>query len=439
MSNFCYPVQEIISVYDIGFEETSKVCRILNHSLTGTTMTVAIFLTLSVGIDYEYVRPSVLVAGDLILGAVGDNQTIITYCEGEAVTSDWQYKIFTVKNTSCVYSNKANVVNDYIWIPNQDVYIYDSSTYRWKQAYEIKNSDLLLDISGNTVTITGTTFDICTDRLYRNIQVEERTQKRVSIFNGYSRLVLSSCDNIVPVVVAVTPTPTVSPTVTATTTKTASVTPTPTVTPTKTPAFSPTATPTLTPTKTIGASSTPTPSATRTPAVTPSTSSTHVCEVCYQYNVFNNTSGSVLFIYTDCDGVNRNVSMGAFGNAIVCVCDSNLQGGGGFEVTFIGMCGESTTNSLVIQKDVISDNVIATVNGIDYTCPAGQDQCIWPDVLFKGQRYTVHVTVNPSGRPNCPIAILDNSGTAGQCSACTNLSNVVVNTGTGGITIVIGV
>jgi hypothetical protein len=442
MDGFCHPIQEIISVYDLGFPEDSFVCRILNAALIGSTMDTATFLTLVKDTDYQYVHPNTLSPDDLILGAEADDEAIVNYCAGEAVSTDWEYKIFTVKNTSCLYSNRASIINtEYTWIPNQEVFYYDGTTYKWKYAYEIINTDDLLDISGNTVNVSGNTFDICTDRIYTNIQIKERTQKRVSLFNGYNRLVLTSCDNKVPVIVLSTPTPTVSPSQTATPTVTPSMTTTPTLTPTKSAGFTPTPTPTLTPTKTIGVSSTPTPTLTPTISVTPSSSSSHNCSSgCYQWNLYNNTANPIGFNYEDCDGVTHNETIGAFSNIQVCMCaELGNPGGSGLVGTFMGLCGGTNQTSLYIEKAVKSDNVIVTVDGNQYTSAPGEESGFWENILTVGQQYTVHVTVNPYNRQDAPMSIFDNSGVRAECSGCTNLSNVIVTAGLGGITVDVGV
>lgn len=442
MSNLCHPIQEIISVYDLGFTEDSYVCRILNTALTGVSMNTTTFLTLTKDTDYEYVHPNDLVAGDLILGADGDDEAILNYCSGEAESTDWEYKIFTVKNTSCLYSNRAaSINNEYIWIPNQEVFYDDGTTYKWKYAYEVKSNDVLLDISGNTVTVTGNTFDISTDRIYTNIQVRERTQKRVSIFNGYNRLVLTSCDNKVPVIVLSTPTPTVTPSSTVTPTVTPSMTATPTLTPTKSPAFTPTPTPTLTPTKTIGVSSTPTPTLTPTISVTPSSSSSYTCSSgCYKWSVYNETGNSVDFSYIDCDGVVIEDTVDSLETKIICLCaESGTPGGTGLVATFLGLCGEANISSLRIQKSVASDYVIVTVDSVEYISPVGVEYTHWDDILVLGQQYTVHVTVVPYNRDGVPLTLYDNSGVKGYCYACTNLSNVLATAGVSGINVSVGV
>jgi hypothetical protein len=439
MGNSCTPIQEILSVYDIGFEENSKVCRVLNHSLTGVTMSTSTFLALTGGTDYDYVLPTALSEGDLVLGAIGDNQTIQNFCGGEAVTSGWDYKIYTVKNISCLYSNKANIVNSqWIFIPNQDVYYYDGASYKWKDAYNIKSTDLLLDISGNTVSVSGVTLDICTDRLYWNIQVEERTNKRVALFNGSTKLILSSCDNQVPVVIPMTPIPSVTPTISLTPTNTSTMTPTPTPTVTKTPAFTPTVTPSVTPTKTIGASSTPTPTISPSISVTPSTSKTTACNFCQQYAIFNGSQTTQSVDYIDCDGNLQSTNVDSNTNLLVCTCDSTVPTGNTVSKTFAGLCGDPTGVDLIIAKDVKLDAVNVVVNGTSYLCDVTSDGCTVAGILTIGTPYNIQVFVTPYNRPDAVITVNDANGQAGFC-VCLTLNDVTAIAGVTGITVYVGI
>jgi hypothetical protein len=336
------------------------------------------------------------------------------------------------------------VVNgEYTFIPTQDVFVDATTEYKWKKAYEITLNDKLLDINGSAVNVTTTQFDICTDRLYWNIQVKERTSKRIALYNGISDLVVASVDNYIQHYVPPTPTPTPTPSLTAA--ATATPTPTPTLTPTISNSipFTPTPSISVSVSKTAGVSSTPTLTPTATPTVTPTQSPTPIVgNGCFSYEVYNNLNITQTYSYTDCSGVIQEASINSFQTAQFCSNESNLEGnsGGGLVFTFLGICGDANTANLSVAKDVSGDDVMVYINGVAYHCPSGNDSCSFDGVLQKNTAYSVEVVVTPWNRSDAPISIIDgNSNVVQSCAACQALNADGVNTNIGGIYIEVGI
>jgi hypothetical protein len=193
----CNPLQQIESVYSQGLHPDSFVMKIQNPALSGETLSASVVsaATWKEGGDYILVHPSGLTAGDRVVGADLDPYSLRYGCR-ETTATQWQWRTYVVQATSCVYTTKTmNFNNEFFPLPDEELLTYDGSVYRWKKAYEVVATDLLVTSEGTAVPITTTIgFDGCNVHLYTHVAVDSKGAGRVGLFNGVSHLFVAALD-----------------------------------------------------------------------------------------------------------------------------------------------------------------------------------------------------------------------------------------------------
>lgn len=189
MPTYCYPIQEILTTYDFGYNRDSYVIQVSSGKTE--PVTVQTFNNWTAGVDYNIVQVESINKNDKLLGVEaytgGGSHSEYANIPISGVSFAYRYKIYTVEEVNCLYTNRKITINNlFSYLPNQEIYVYDGTDFFWKKSYDIQINDNLIKQNSYTTIVTGMTYDDCTNNLFFNIEIKESVNQRIALFNGTS-------------------------------------------------------------------------------------------------------------------------------------------------------------------------------------------------------------------------------------------------------------